>query len=279
MNKEQFIEYLQQSEKLKEASLSDLVNLVKDFPYCQSARVLLTMKLYVDKNVLYDAELKTTSIYAGSRRILKKHIDRLNESTVRIVLPDEESVEINKPEVKPVQSQEEKNIEKKRTETVDPQIENAVDSSLAEKTIDVSTQESSGQNVEPEATARSYTVEELKKMIEDRIRAIEAEKKQKKKQVQKSSKARSNQDIIEDFIRKAPSISRPKNSFYDPVDYAKQSVVDQQNIVSETLANIYIDQGHYEKAIRIYEKLILKFPEKSTYFAALIKKAEKNLKN
>ena len=41
---------------------------------------------------------------------------------------------------------------------------------------------------------------------------------------------------------------------------------------TETLAQIYLDQGYYEQAKKIYSKLLLRYPEKSAYFAALIKK-------
>ena len=46
----------------------------------------------------------------------------------------------------------------------------------------------------------------------------------------------------------------------------------QFDIYTETLAQIYAEQGYYEQAKGIYSKLILAYPEKSAYFAALIQK-------
>lgn len=45
---------------------------------------------------------------------------------------------------------------------------------------------------------------------------------------------------------------------------------DSMDFVTETLAAIYADQGYYDKAIDVYAKLILLYPEKSTYFATLV---------
>lgn len=42
--------------------------------------------------------------------------------------------------------------------------------------------------------------------------------------------------------------------------------------MTETLAQIYIKQSYYEKAIEAYEKLSLKYPKKNTYFASQIEK-------
>ena len=43
---------------------------------------------------------------------------------------------------------------------------------------------------------------------------------------------------------------------------------------TETLAQIYAEQGYYEQAKDIYSKLILAYPEKNAYFAALIQKID-----
>ncbi|MEJ5963862.1 hypothetical protein [Pedobacter immunditicola] len=84
-------------------------------------------------------------------------------------------------------------------------------------------------------------------------------------------------EIIDNFLKRDPQISPPKPEQIDNENKAKKSAEDHNDLVSETLAKIYIEQMLYHKAIETYQKLILKFPEKSRYFADLIQSLEKKI--
>lgn len=63
-------------------------------------------------------------------------------------------------------------------------------------------------------------------------------------------------------------------STMDAVSSSEPKPLDEMEIYTETLANVYAQQGLCDRAITIYEKLILLYPEKSAYFADLIQNAQ-----
>jgi hypothetical protein len=87
----------------------------------------------------------------------------------------------------------------------------------------------------------------------------------------RAAKVEKTMEVIDSFLKTNPVISHPKTEFFKAEKAAKKSLELNATIVTETLAKIYVKQGHIEQAIWAYEKLSLKFPQKETYFANLIK--------
>jgi len=92
------------------------------------------------------------------------------------------------------------------------------------------------------------------------------------------SKKEKNRALIDKIIESSPGIIRSKEEqkFYSAASHAKESLLENEHLVTETLAKIYALQGSVNKAVRAYEILSLKFPQKSAYFAALIQKLKSN---
>jgi len=73
-------------------------------------------------------------------------------------------------------------------------------------------------------------------------------------------------DLIDKFIETNPKILPTKKTTSAPVNI-ENSVQENNSLMTETLAKIYLEQKKYQKAIQAYEILILKYPEKSSFFA------------
>lgn len=86
------------------------------------------------------------------------------------------------------------------------------------------------------------------------------------------------EDIIEEFIKKDPSIPYMNNIKLpeEHEDKASQSYQLKGAFVSENMAKIYIKQEKFDKAIEIYQQLMLKNPEKKPYFVTQIEKLKSN---
>lgn len=310
MNKTMFTKIIRDPELLNINTVHDLMDLANQFPYCGTIQALLAMNLNKENHILYDSQLKLASCLMSDRNVLRHHITKIGKLKDLAVLPDEFAKQTAKPTPAAVEEPivqatnattenlhpvitdehfqtppEQKGSDETDTPLVAASLINN-DTHEMPHTDDPPTQTLSNQTVDadekldeidPTEALRRKSIEELKRIVAERIRNLENEKNDS------TTKSVENQtpskiDIIEKFIRESPTISRPKPEFYNPVQVAQQSIVDQESIVSETLANIYIKQGHFDKAIKIFEKLSLKYPKKSSYFAALIEetKAKKN---
>ena len=124
---------------------------------------------------------------------------------------------------------------------------------------------------------------------------VEDEKKEEKEEKEeKKEESRPKYFVVggdyftrEDFEELDQSERAPEIKLGAPADNHEREVAalaadgdvdfESMDFVTETLAAIYADQGYYEKAIDAYAKLILLYPEKSSYFASLVN--EIKLKN
>lgn len=276
MNKQSFVKYLREPEQLSAETIPQIMDLARQFPYASIVQVLLAMNLYKENHIIYDSQLKLAACLTPDRNILRLHIDKLSDFREQTMLPDEYKTPAKKQETDTETAEQ-------QTATQSPQQkeEQAVSDDMVTDELGYGRKSFFEDEEKPVDDGSSHgqrkTIEELKRIVAERIREIEAEKMAEESGELPKPKAKT--ELIDAFIRNNPSITRGKPEFFNPIDSARRSVVDQENIVSETLARIYKNQGHIDKAISVYKKLSLKYPEKSSYFAARIEDAKKKDKN
>ncbi len=230
-------------------SLKLIEDMVIRYPYCQSGQMLLAYNLYTIGNDQYPNQLKKAAAYAGDRRILKELIVRSKKIQVPQIENQQPAIAEPNPQVLPVR-QAEWIIHQK------PELPATYEVAVP--------------------TYERLTQEELLAIVKRRLEEIDAENQlEHENPAEPGMRATSpvtKASLIEKFIKDEPRISKPNATFFNPTDSAIRSNFDDEEIVSETLAQLYAQQGNIQKAIHIYEKLSLLNQEKSRFFAAQIEK-------
>ena len=271
MDSKQLIGYMTMPERMKGNDVDEVEQMVKTFPYFSIAQALLSIAYQNIGSPNYDSQLKRAAATMPNRdklRLLSMIAKHRLESKPEIpALPDEFEPKDNVfSSIESIDTKEEQN-----------------GSIIREKVFIIPEIDLSGSHEELSAEMalleeKRKSIDELKAIIANRLKEIEEEK-LRKEAGKPAPKKLSRKELIDKFITENPSISRPKAEFYNPISVAQNSIIDQENIVSETLAKIYEQQNYFEKAISIYKKLGLKYPEKSRYFAAQIERLQESQKS
>ncbi|NQX98551.1 MAG: hypothetical protein HRT73_11830 [Flavobacteriales bacterium] len=280
-----FIKYLDHSEQLKTVSENEIMPIIKEFPYCQTGQLMYAIQLNLNDNILFEEQLKKAASICPDRNKLFEYIhqkievsylDKELEEVVSEKEVSEEKIAPIKDEQKkgivsdekfiPTEGQDELSILEKEYLTV------AISSTILLEADNVKETISKSENAEPEKEINLFD-EGVAHSFSSWLKHYNGEEEVK----EVVSKQEQNQDIINRFIQEDPRVKPKKTAFYSPTNMARLSVTDD-GLVSETLAIIHVDQGNFQEAINTYEKLSLKNPKKSSYFAAQIKILKQKLK-
>ena len=315
MQAKEFINYIKNPNSLEKNSVKELQKLVNDFPYFQSAHLLLSLASKKWDASVYQKSLKKTAIVVTNRSHLFNLIQQFEISNTVIEDSDHQKLVVEEV-LEPIDSTKELNI-LKATELL---IENS-DSEISETGIQQKTKPNAEDVLENEIAKQVVGAIVEKQMFNlsdtqllfkqnkepetftDWLRLIQKSNKQlsgenildtnienntdiktrleKGKIITQESalnKKLKNLALIDKIIENSPGQIKIKDDqkFYSPEHNAKESLLENEHLVSETLAKIYALQGSVNKAVRAYEILSLKFPQKSAYFASLIQKLKNN---
>lgn len=253
--------------------LAMLQSLIKQYPYFQAARSVYLKGLHKEQSALYNKELQITAAHTADRSVLFDFITSdvfiQNRISDQIKAQQEEleriEVDIEDIQIRPNDLNADTDFnkvididlfEKKEKKAVNRellQFDKTEKYSFNEwlqltnlKPIDRSNSDDQG----AESTLAT-TIE------------IDEEKLNKMRR-------------IDEFLKAKPRIIPRKSGSVELPDL--YSTNDGEQLMTETLANVYLAQKNYQKAIKSYEILVLQHPEKNGFFADRIREI-KNLQS
>ncbi len=238
-----------------------LNEMITEFPYFQAARAIHLLGLKKQGSYKYNAALKKTAAYTTDRAILFDFITREEFQIVNYITEDAGMVETETSDTEPHLSPAEKS-----TEEITALIEDKKEILPLGKPINFRAND-------------QYSFNEWLMLTNFRpIERIEiAETKNSGKTLPQINRKEDKFDLIEKFIANNPKIG-PVNANVPEV-FSDYSIRENENLMTETLAHVYLEQKKFNKAITAFQILSLKYPEKSSFFAHQIEAIKELLKN
>ena len=269
MNVTDYTYLINKPDAIYEKQTEALEKVLKEFPYFQSARAIQLKGLYNQNSFKYNTALKITAAHSTDRSILFDFITSDTFTSIQKGLYDKKALEILA--IKVVDS--EIIITEEKTESKINSLERSILTSIKEaSTIEVDDASKTTEEKLAIGKPLDFSKSEQHSFQEwlqlSRTEPIEREKESpinlpipiidedKRKKL----------ELIDKFIETSPKISPVKHGVASTVTF-DLNAADNSFLMTETLARVYLEQKKYQKAIQAYEILILKYPEKSSFFA------------
>ena len=253
MNTTDFTFLMQNTATINVAKTEQLETIINEYPYFQLARAIQLKGLNNTNSFKYNQALKKTAAYTVDRSVLFSFITSQNfETTPIIATPILEEIDVIKPETIKV-------LHKKITEEVKKTIEfhEIIPSENTTSEVLEIGKPLKFKGSEPHSFNEWMQLVAQKPIIRTEIT---------EKNTLKSDKT----SLIDKFIEAKPKI-QPVSKTTVNQDLSPESSSENESLMTETLAKVYLEQQKFENAIKAYRILSLKYPEKSGFFADQIK--------
>ena len=270
MNVTDYTYLINKPDAIHEKQTEALEKVLVEFPYFQSARAIQLKGLYNQNSFKYNTALKITAAHSTDRSILFDFITSDTFTSIQKGLYDKKALEIL--DIKVVDS--EIIVTEEKTESKINSLERSILTSIKEASAGDVDDNSSKTPEEKLAIGKplDFSKSEQHSFQEwlqlSRTEPIEREKESPINLPLPiiDEDKRKKLELIDKFIEASPKISPVKHGVASTVTF-DLNATDNSFLMTETLARVYLEQKKYQKAIQAYEILILKYPEKSSFFA------------
>ena len=279
MNRENFYIYLNNPDSINNDSVKELESIVIEYPWFQTGHVLYLKSLYKTGHLKFGKQLRKSAGIINDRKLLYNFINspvpEYKFEEYGASLKDIPEIKVDKPEKKKFKSIKEKEAVDEKTLPVISIKEEIPEIVIVQTHL-------KGQVLIEKVSFdinKNYTFEQwLKITSQNVLNQIDRAQENNIDNISETenqvdiSTPPSENDLVNRFIELNPRLETITGTNYTAKDISASSVADDDSFVTETLAEIYIKQKHYERAIHAYKKLSLKYPEKYIYFANQIEK-------